>query len=77
MGRRLRDQRGGGGCNMTASDTPNSATEQKRAERLDVSHARAVQDPVEVKAGGRGRYEVISEASCLGRRSSRRINLPR
>jgi hypothetical protein len=29
---------------MTASDTPNSATEQKRAERLDVSHARAVQD---------------------------------
>jgi hypothetical protein len=33
-----------GGCNRTASDTPNSATEQKRAERLDVSHARAVQD---------------------------------
>ena len=33
-----------GGRNMTASDTPNSATEQKRAERLDVAHARAVQD---------------------------------
>jgi hypothetical protein len=33
---------------MTASDTPNSATEQKRAERLDVArtayHALAVQD---------------------------------
>jgi hypothetical protein len=28
---------------MTASDTPNSATEQKRAERLDVAHVRAVQ----------------------------------
>jgi hypothetical protein len=33
-----------GAQNMFASDTPNSATEQKRAERLDVSHARAVQD---------------------------------
>jgi hypothetical protein len=31
-----------GGRNMTASDTPNSAT--KRAEQLDVSHARAVKD---------------------------------
>jgi hypothetical protein len=29
--------------NMFASDTPNSATEQKRAEQLDVAHARAVQ----------------------------------
>jgi hypothetical protein len=29
---------------MTASNTPNSATEQKRAEQLDVAHARAVQD---------------------------------
>jgi hypothetical protein len=28
---------------MTASDTPNSATEQKRAERLDVAHVQAVQ----------------------------------
>jgi hypothetical protein len=28
---------------MFASDTPNSATEQKRAEQLDVAHARAVQ----------------------------------
>jgi hypothetical protein len=38
----------GGAVNMTASDTPNSATEQKRAERLDVArtvyHALAVQD---------------------------------
>jgi hypothetical protein len=36
------------GRNMTASDTPNSATEQKPAERLDVArtvyHALAVQD---------------------------------
>ena len=31
------------GRNMFASDTPNSATEQKRAEQLDVAHARAVQ----------------------------------
>ena len=36
------------GRNMTASDTPNSAAEQKRAERLDVArtvyHALAAQD---------------------------------
>lgn len=32
------------GRNMTASDTLNSTTEQKRAEQLDVAHARAVQD---------------------------------
>jgi hypothetical protein len=29
---------------MTAADTPNLATEQKRAEQLDVAHARADQD---------------------------------
>jgi hypothetical protein len=28
---------------MFASDTPNSATEQKRAEQLDVAHVPAVQ----------------------------------
>jgi hypothetical protein len=28
---------------MTASDTPNSVTKQKRAERLDVAYVRAVQ----------------------------------
>ena len=39
----LRDQRGDGGAHMTASDTPNSATEQKRAERLDVAHVRPFQ----------------------------------
>jgi hypothetical protein len=32
------------GRNMFAADTPNSATEQKRAEQLDVAHARADQD---------------------------------
>jgi hypothetical protein len=31
------------GRNMTASDTPNSVTKQKRAERLDVAYVRAVQ----------------------------------
>jgi hypothetical protein len=39
---------GAAGRNMTASDTPNSAAEQKRAERLDVArtvyHALAAQD---------------------------------
>jgi hypothetical protein len=40
--------RSNGARNMTASDTPNSAAEQKRAERLDVArtvyHALAAQD---------------------------------
>jgi hypothetical protein len=42
------ERRSNGARNMTASDTPNSAAEQKRAERLDVArtvyHALAAQD---------------------------------
>ena len=42
------ERRSSMGRNMTASDTPNSAAEQKRAERLDVAravyHALAAQD---------------------------------
>jgi hypothetical protein len=42
------------GRNMTASDTPNSAAEQKRAERLDVArtvyHALAAQDADQVSS---------------------------
>jgi hypothetical protein len=42
------EHRGSWGRNMTASDTPNSAAEQKRAEQLDVARtvyrALAIQD---------------------------------
>ena len=48
VGRSAGEHRSGGGATMTASDTNNSAAEQKRAERLDVArtvyHALAAQD---------------------------------
>jgi hypothetical protein len=59
---------------MTASDTPNSATERKRAERLDVArtayHALALQDANRVitLCDIRGRLIALAYRSKTGRK---------